>query len=176
MKITDLVKNFRRVSVSELRPNPRNWRTHPKAQLDALRGALAEIGFAGAGLARELPDGSLELIDGHARCETLPPDFLMPVLVIDADDAKVAKILATLDPLGAMAEADRDKLDALLREVEVASEPLADMLEDLAKKAGVIPPESSEVTPPDEFGSYGEGIDTEYKCPKCGYEWSGRPK
>jgi hypothetical protein len=29
-------------------PNPRNWRTHPKVQADALRGLLAEIGYADA--------------------------------------------------------------------------------------------------------------------------------
>lgn len=29
--------------------------------------------------------------------------------------------------------------------------------------------------PPEEFGSYGEDIKTEYCCPKCGYKWSGKP-
>ena len=29
-----------------LRPHPNNWRTHPRAQQDALRGVLAEIGYA----------------------------------------------------------------------------------------------------------------------------------
>ena len=54
----------------QLRPHPRNWRTHPAAQQDALRGVLAEIGYADALLARELADGSLQLIDGHLRAET----------------------------------------------------------------------------------------------------------
>ena len=65
MNIRDRVKELRRVPASQLRPSPKNWRTHPKEQADALRGLLAEVGFAGAALARELPDGSLELIDGH---------------------------------------------------------------------------------------------------------------
>lgn len=30
--------------------------------------------------------------------------------------------------------------------------------------------------PPDEFGSYGDSIRTDYRCPKCSYEWSGKPK
>ena len=30
--------------------------------------------------------------------------------------------------------------------------------------------------PPDDFPEYGDDIDTEYCCPKCGYEWSGKPK
>ena len=80
MQIRDRIKDFRRVRASELRPHPRNWREHPAAQREALRGVLAEIGYAGALLARELPDSSLELIDGHLRAETTP-DQEVPVLV-----------------------------------------------------------------------------------------------
>ena len=60
MRIRDRIKDLRRVPASQLRPHPKNWRRHPQAQHDALRGVLAEIGYAGALLARELPDGSLE--------------------------------------------------------------------------------------------------------------------
>ncbi len=47
MQIRDRVKELRRVPARELRPNPKNWPTHPPAQHDALRGVLAEIGYAG---------------------------------------------------------------------------------------------------------------------------------
>ncbi|MCP4549657.1 MAG: hypothetical protein GY835_24645, partial [bacterium] len=57
MIIRDRITELRRVKASELRPHPANWRTHPKAQQDALRGVLAEIGYADALLCRELPDG-----------------------------------------------------------------------------------------------------------------------
>jgi hypothetical protein len=62
MNIRNRVKALRTVKASELAPNPKNWRTHPKAQQDALRGILAEVGYADALLARELPDGSLMLV------------------------------------------------------------------------------------------------------------------
>lgn len=120
---------------NELRPNPKNWRTHPKAQMDALRGLLAEVGFAGAELARELPDGSLMLIDGHARAEIMGVEPV-PVLVLDVSEAEADKILATFDPVSAMAGADTAQLDALLRTVETGSEDVAKMLESLAKDAG----------------------------------------
>jgi len=71
MKIRDRIKELRRVKASELLRNPRNWRTHPAAQARALRGLLNEIGYADALIARELPDGQLQLIDGH--CEPRPP-------------------------------------------------------------------------------------------------------
>lgn len=101
MQIRDRIKELRRVKAADLRPNPRNWRTHPQEQQDALRGILAEVGFADALLARELPDGSLELVDGHLRAETTP-DLEVPVLVLDLNEAEAAKVLATLDPLAAM--------------------------------------------------------------------------
>src|SRR5438445_1957583 len=71
-KIRDRILGFRRVRASLLRPNPKNWRRHPKAQADALRGLLAEVGYADALLVRELPDGRLMIIDGHLRAETTP--------------------------------------------------------------------------------------------------------
>jgi len=47
-----------------LLPNPKSWRRHPPDQVNALRGLLAEIGYADALLARELPDGRFMIVDG----------------------------------------------------------------------------------------------------------------
>ena len=35
--------------------------------------------------------------------------------------------------------------------------------------------EKDDKEPPADFGEYGEDIETEYCCPKCGYQWSGKP-
>jgi hypothetical protein len=136
MNIRNRVKSLRMVPASDLRPNPKNWRTHPKAQQDALRGVLAEVGLADACLARELPDGSLMLIDGHLRAETLG-DGDVPVLILDVTEAEADKLLATLDPLAAMAESDAAKFDALLRNVDTGSEALQQMLAATAAQAGL---------------------------------------
>ncbi|HUY88912.1 MAG TPA: hypothetical protein VMV10_09275, partial [Pirellulales bacterium] len=61
----------RRVKASSLAPHPRNWRTHPPGQRRALESLLEEVGFVGTLVACELPDGRLQLIDGHLRRETL---------------------------------------------------------------------------------------------------------
>jgi hypothetical protein len=141
MQIRDRVRELRRVRASELRPSPKNWRVHGTAQREALQGLLAEVGYADALLARELPDGSLELIDGHLRAQTTP-DTLVPVLVLDVTEAEAAKLLASLDPLAGMAEPDPEKLDALLREVDTGSPALQEMLADLAEKSGAMPARS----------------------------------
>ena len=136
MNIRDRIKELRRVPASSLRPNPKNWRTHPKEQADALRGTLAEIGFAEALVARELEDGTLELIDGHLRAETVG-DTAVPVLVLDVDEAEADKLLATLDPLAALAGVDTQRLEDLLATVETDSEALQEMLDGLAEDAGI---------------------------------------
>ena len=136
MNIRNRVKSLRMVPASDLRPNPKNWRTHPKAQADALRGVLAEVGLADACLARELPDGSLMLIDGHLRAETLG-DGEVPVLVLDVNEAEADKILATLDPLAAMADSDAAKFEELLHTVNTSSQALQELIAETAAQAGL---------------------------------------
>jgi len=126
VKIRDRVRELRRVKAGELKPHPHNWRLHPKAQQDALRGVLAEVGYADALVARELPDGSLQLIDGHLRAETTP-DVEVPVLVVDLSDEEAAKLLAVLDPLADMAEANRDVLAELIEQIETESEAVREL-------------------------------------------------
>ena len=135
--IRDRIKELRRVKASDLKPSPRNWRTHPAGQRAALAGVLAEIGYADALLARELPDGSLELVDGHLRAETTPEQHV-PVLVLDVDEAEANTLLATLDPLAALATTDTAQLDSLLREVETESKGVETMLAALAREAGLF--------------------------------------
>jgi len=127
MKIKDRIKELRRVRARELVQNPKNWRTHPAAQARALGALLKEIGYADALIARELPDGQLQLIDGHLRAETTP-NTDVPVLVLDVSEEEADKLLATLDPLAAMAEADTGRLQALLESVRSDDEAVQELL------------------------------------------------
>jgi DNA modification methylase len=136
MQIRDRIRDLRRVRAGDLEPNPRNWRTHPRAQREALQGVLAEIGYADALLVRELEDGRLRLVDGHLRAETTP-DQEVPVLVLDLDDAEEAKLLAILDPLAGMAGANTEALGSLLAELDTESDALQAMLDELAAEHGI---------------------------------------
>lgn len=130
MRIRDRIKDFRRVKARLLRPHPQNWRTHPTAQRDALQGVLAEIGYADALLARELPDGTLQLIDGHLRAE-ITPDADVPVLVLDLDEHEAAKLLALHDPLAGMAQANEEVLAELLDQVETQSDAVQALIDQM---------------------------------------------
>lgn len=155
MKIRDRIRELRRAPARELRPNPRNWRTHPQRQQDALRGVLAEIGYADALLARELPDGTLELIDGHLRAE-ITPDEDVPVLVLDLDEREAAMLLALHDPLAALAEANEELLHDLLGQVETENAAVQALLDEMC---------AAEAAPADEDGD--ESPDAEVAIPEA---------
>jgi ParB-like chromosome segregation protein Spo0J len=137
MEIRDRVVELRRVQARDLLPNPKNWRRHPKVQADALRGLLDEIGIADALLARELPDGRLQLIDGHLRAETIP-DEEVPVLVLDLNEEQADRLLLTLDPLAAMATADNQRLNDLLDTVRSDDPGVLALLDEIRAKEDLL--------------------------------------
>jgi ParB-like chromosome segregation protein Spo0J len=151
-----------------LTPNPKNWRRHPEHQRDALADVLGEVGWAGAALFNEQTG---KLVDGHLRLDVAlrRGDDAIPVLVGSWDEADEAKILATLDPIAALATADAAALDSLLREVNTGSAAVMDMLAELAEGAGVTPP-NFEPVGIDEQGR----LDEKEKicCPECGHEFT----
>lgn len=117
-----------------LTPNPRNFRTHPKPQRDSLAGVLAEVGYVQSVVFNRTTD---RLIDGHLRVEEAirNGDPTIPVVYVELDESEEALVLATLDPLAAMAEANAERLDALLRDVTTGSAAVQSMLADLAAAA-----------------------------------------
>jgi DNA modification methylase len=127
LQIRDRIKDLRRVRAGDLVANPKNWRRHPRAQANALRALLTEIGYADALLVRELPDNRLMLIDGHLRAETTP-DALVPVLILDVTEKEADKILLTLDPLAAMAESDAERIKALIETVGTNSAAVEELV------------------------------------------------
>jgi len=144
MKIRDRIVGLRRVPARSLRPHPKNWRLHPRTQKSALRGILEEVGYASALLAREAEDGSLELIDGHLRAETTP-DQEVPVLVLDVTKEEAEKLLASMDPIGALAGKDEEILRNLLQGIEAETEGLKTLFEGLVpaeRKGGRSDPDA----------------------------------
>jgi hypothetical protein len=138
-----------RVQGAELAENPRNWREHPDAQRAALTGILQEVGIAGALLAyhSERNHGRLTLIDGHLRKEDYA-HLEWPVVVLDVTDAEADALLASHDPLGAMARKDQSKLDDLLADVMTWTQSPA--LNEMFTKLHSAVPDDEESTAGDE--------------------------
>jgi hypothetical protein len=68
------------------------------------------------------------LVDGHLRAETTP-DAIVPVLVLDVDEAEADKILLTHDPLAGMATVSEPQLDELLANVQTESTAMRAMID-----------------------------------------------
>jgi DNA modification methylase len=131
--------------------NERNWRTHPKAQREALAGVLDEVGYVATVLVNRRTG---RLVDGHLRVELARArgEPTIPVTYVDLSADEEALVLASLDPLAAMAKTDEAKLRELLADVTIGSEALAAMLASLAPpepKAGLVDPDDVP-EPPDE--------------------------
>ena len=125
---------LKQVKASELLAHERNWRTHTDQQAAAMRGILNEVGWVDGVIARQLPDGSLQLVNGHLRRD-ISGDDLVPVLITDLTEDEAEKVLLTFDPLTGMARADSAMFAELLKDVEVTDESLRLMLGDEAAKA-----------------------------------------
>jgi hypothetical protein len=104
------------IEAGSLADNPDNWRRHPAGQMKALKAAMADVGWAGALLYNER---TRRLIDGHARKKMAGARTVVPVLVGSWTPEQEKKILATLDPLAAMAQADGEALENLLKDVQL---------------------------------------------------------
>jgi hypothetical protein len=155
---------------SQFIANPNNWRTHPQSQRDAMRGALNEVGWVQRVIVNRVTG---YLIDGHERIwEALQNgDSNVPYVEVDLSEAEEAYVLATLDPLGAMAQADAAKLDELLREVQSSEAGIQQMLAKLAEDTGITPP-NFEPVGIDEQGRLDQKAMV--KCPECGHEFVPR--
>ena len=122
--------------VDQLLANPSNFRIHPDPQQQALAGSIDEIGYIHPVLVNKATG---HVIDGHLRVQlalrsdvkTLPVDYVE----LTEDEERLA--LLSLDPIAAMAAADREQLDALLHGVNSDDERVQEMLADLAEREGL---------------------------------------
>ncbi|MEV4749050.1 hypothetical protein AB0K21_21950 [Streptosporangium sp. NPDC049248] len=66
---------------------------------------------------------------------------------------------------------------ALLAVTGYTADDLADLDAELSAALADDDEQSMpQAQPPEEFRSFDEAIDVDYRCPSCSYEWSGKPK
>lgn len=148
----------------QLLANPKNWRVHPKNQQDALAGVLSDVGIIGPMALVNRTTGFV--VDGHLRVALAISQRqpTIPVAYVDLDEAEESEILATLDPIAAMAVADKEQLARLLDEVQSGDAGIQAMLADLAEQNGLIDLDGV------NFKEYDETTadDVKYaECPAC---------
>lgn len=135
---------YRRMPVAELKANPHNWRRHPEAQREALQGVLEQVGQVMPVLFNQRTG---RLIDGHLRA-ALDEQAEWDVAVVDLDEEEERLVLATLDPIAAMAGVDGAAFGALLSQVQADDRAVQALLHRLAQEAGVaLTPQAGEEAP-----------------------------
>ena len=161
------------VPLAAMRLHPRNYRNHPPDQLAHLEASFRQFGVLPTTvLAR---DGTI--LGGHGvwlAAERLGLDAIPATrLDLDPDEPAALKLMAALNFLGRLALDDESALAAILSEVAetdtlalLGSGWTADALTALAAKVSPAQPET--------FREYGDDIEIEHTCPRCGYEWSGQ--
>jgi hypothetical protein len=132
-----IVEN-RRVRLEELHAHPLNWRLHGRAQHQALGQVLDQVGLVQEIVinrrSQEMgwPEGSMPvLVDGHLRLELAREhgESELPAVIVDLAEEEERLVLATLDPIGAMAQANAQRLVELLSNLPPQEGALADLLE-----------------------------------------------
>lgn len=138
----------------QLLANPKNWRIHPQHQQEALSGVLDEVGWVQSVVVNKRTGF---VLDGHLRCAlAISRGEEVPITYVDLSEAEEALVLASLDPIAALAVSDSEKLNELLGEIDTSNEALDRMLYSLLDEsvAATLKDEPAEPAPDqDEAGS-----------------------
>lgn len=166
-----------REPAAQLLANEKNWRIHPKQQQDALAGIMGQLGWIQQVIVNKRTSerwganrGVETLVDGHLRVAmaiSQGEETEVPVLYVDLEPEEEALALASIDPIAALATADKEQLDGLLREVSTGDAAVQAMLAKLAADEGIVPPDVT-------FKEYDESVADEVEyltCPECGHKW-----
>ncbi len=121
--IRNRVKEHITCRAGDLVPHPLNFRTHPANQQQALAESYEEIGFARSLLGYRMPDGRIQLIDGHLRASH-DPEMEVLVEILDVTEDEAASLISLL-LIGALAETDHKIHDQLREMTTTDSEALA---------------------------------------------------
>ncbi len=165
----------------KITPQRRNANRHTQRGMGLLEGSIEKDGWIGA--VTVAADG--ETFDGSARVEvTERMGMLDDPIVIESDGTRPIVVRRTDIPSADDPRAIRLGLGAnwiAAKNLEWEPDVLAELAREVDVSALFYPDELAElsmpsVEPPEAFAEYGDEITTEYCCPKCGYEWSGKPK
>ena len=154
-------------------PYANNSRTHTEQQIKQVAASIQEFGFTNP----ILIDEKNGIIAGHGRVLAAELVKLKEVPTIKLEGLSEAQKKAYVIADNKLAlnagwsyellKLEFDELKALDFNIDV----IGFNQKEIDGFIGFIDNEA-----PDDFVEFDENIDTEHRCPKCGYEWSGKRK
>ena len=168
--------------LSELTPDKNNANLGTERGMNLLETSLEQFG-AGRSI---LIDKHGKIIAGNKTAETAGQLGMEDVIVVQTDGTKVVAVQRTdLDLENDLKARELAYADNRISELDLNwdLEKLQKDLEigvDLEGHGFWVESELKNLfevnTPPEEFKDYDEeSIETDHQCPKCGYQWSGKP-
>jgi len=148
------------------------WARNPRTYSDVndVVASISEFGFARPIVAQKK---TREIIAGHRSWEAAKQLKMrhVPVRFMDLTERQ-AHLLALADNrLSERTPWNESELHAILSGCSLEEAALAGWSEkDIDSMSKALAGDE----PPDDFDEYDDDINTEHKCPKCGYEWSGK--
>src|SRR5690242_1310318 len=128
------------VPLESLLFHPQNPKLHPRAQTDAIKGILGEVGWL-TGLIVNL-EGEQHVLDGHDRIKAAAEagQTTVPVFYVRVPVEMEPYVLATFDPVGTLAATDSAVLTDLLREVSSEDAAVQALLASLVTEPEAVEP------------------------------------
>lgn len=161
--------------ISDLVPYINNSRTHDADQIQQVANSIREFGFTNP----ILIDENKNIIAGHGRlraAKKLEMDAVPTITITGlTDEQRKAYVIAD----NKLALNSDWNLDLLMDEIHDLREGgfdetlLGFTLQELDELFDV---KGENIKPMEEFKEFNDEIETEYRCPSCGYEWSGKTK
>ena len=137
------------LKVAEAKPHALNFRNHPPTQSQALAASLDSVGWVQQVVVNTTTGN---LLDGHLRWELARQrgEVELPCLFVELSADEERFVLASLDPIAAMAQADRAKLQELLTSLQSEDEQVRGLLEAIARQERIELPSAAGLVDPDE--------------------------
>ena len=156
---------FEMVATDRLINHPENPR---RGDVEAVVASIRANGFYGALVVQR---GTNHVVVGNHRLRAARSLGMteLPVAWIDCDDDRARRILIADNRSSDLASWDDEALIALLNNMDDLDGTLFND-DDLARLTAAM-------TGPTDFPDIDpEGLDIHFRCPSCGYEWSGNPQ
>lgn len=162
------------IAVDDLLPYAKNSRTHSPEQVAQIAASMVEFGWTNP----VLINANGMIVAGHGRvlaARKLKMDSVPCIRLGHLTPTQARAYVIADNKLALNAGWDEEMLKA---ELDVLKEEgfeigLTGFTEDEMSGLFAV---AAEPEAPDDFNEAGEDIETDYRCPKCSYEWSGKAK
>ena len=155
--------------LDDLKPYAHNPKTHPADQIEKISKSITEYGF----LVPVLVDSDNNIIAGHGRLLAARKLGLTEIPTVRVDHLTEAQIRAYRIADNKLTMDGGWDLELLGLELTALQDMNVDIdltgFSNIEVDELIIAP--TEEIPPDAFPEYGEDMETENECPKCGYKW-----